>query len=67
MQTTVLLADINDFATMNNIYKQFFTHREPARAAYQVIIFLPILGQGHKLNIYRFVKSFYDLHKAERV
>ena len=35
-QTTVLLADINDFVAMNNIYKTFFTQREPARAAYQV-------------------------------
>ena len=36
LQTTVLLADINDFVAMNNVYKTFFTQREPARAAYQV-------------------------------
>jgi enamine deaminase RidA (YjgF/YER057c/UK114 family) len=32
------LADINDFVAMNNVYKTFFTQREPARAAYQVRI-----------------------------
>ena len=35
-QTTVLLSDINDFVAMNNVYKTFFSQREPARAAYQV-------------------------------
>jgi len=36
VKVTVLLADINDFAAMNNIYKEFFTENFPARAAYQV-------------------------------
>ncbi|XP_062395529.1 2-iminobutanoate/2-iminopropanoate deaminase-like [Sardina pilchardus] len=36
VKTTVLLADINDFANVNEIYKQFFQKSFPARAAYQV-------------------------------
>ncbi|XP_004697520.1 2-iminobutanoate/2-iminopropanoate deaminase [Echinops telfairi] len=36
VKTTVLLADINDFATVNDIYKQYFKSSFPARAAYQV-------------------------------
>lgn len=36
VKTTVLLADINDFAAMNEVYAQFFTAPYPARAAFQV-------------------------------
>ncbi|KAM4581401.1 2-iminobutanoate/2-iminopropanoate deaminase-like [Odontesthes bonariensis] len=36
VKTTVLLADINDFADVNSVYKQFFSANFPARAAYQV-------------------------------
>ncbi|XP_007469983.1 PREDICTED: ribonuclease UK114-like [Lipotes vexillifer] len=36
VKTTVLLADINDFNTVNDIYKQYFQSSFPARAAYQV-------------------------------
>nr|CDJ85636.1 Endoribonuclease L-PSP domain containing protein [Haemonchus contortus]CDJ94089.1 Endoribonuclease L-PSP domain containing protein [Haemonchus contortus] len=36
VKTTVLLADINDFTTVNDIYKEYFTAKFPARAAYQV-------------------------------
>ncbi|KAI1901695.1 hypothetical protein AGOR_G00037040 [Albula goreensis] len=36
VKTTVLLADMNDFNNVNDIYKQFFTSNFPARAAYQV-------------------------------
>lgn len=36
VKTTVLLADINDFVAVNEIYKTFFTSNYPARAAYQV-------------------------------
>ncbi|XP_008321949.1 2-iminobutanoate/2-iminopropanoate deaminase-like [Cynoglossus semilaevis] len=36
VKTTVLLADMNDFTDVNNIYKQFFLTKYPARAAYQV-------------------------------
>jgi len=35
VKTTVLLADINDFTKVNEIYKEFFTSNYPARAAYQ--------------------------------
>ena len=37
VKTTVLLADINDFAAVNEVYTQFFTANYPARAAYQVL------------------------------
>lgn len=36
VKTTVLLADINDFNDVNDIYRQFFQNNFPARAAYQV-------------------------------
>ncbi|XP_030644498.1 2-iminobutanoate/2-iminopropanoate deaminase isoform X1 [Chanos chanos] len=36
VKTTVLLADINDFTSVNDVYKQFFSSNFPARAAYQV-------------------------------
>ncbi|KAK6049043.1 putative endoribonuclease L-PSP [Cooperia oncophora] len=36
VKTTVLLADIKDFTTVNDIYKEYFTTKYPARAAYQV-------------------------------
>ncbi|XP_064196687.1 2-iminobutanoate/2-iminopropanoate deaminase-like isoform X2 [Anguilla rostrata] len=36
VKTTVLLADMNDFTNVNDIYKQFFSRSFPARAAYQV-------------------------------
>ena len=35
VKTTVLLADINDFAAMNEVYAEFFTEPYPARAAFQ--------------------------------
>ncbi|XP_041104684.1 2-iminobutanoate/2-iminopropanoate deaminase isoform X1 [Polyodon spathula] len=36
VKTTVLLADMNDFNGVNDVYKQFFKVNFPARAAYQV-------------------------------
>ena len=36
VKTTVLLADIADFAAMNEVYAEFFTEPYPARAAFQV-------------------------------
>merc|ERR1711994_1236939 len=36
VKTTVLLADINDFKDVNEVYTKFFTDNYPARAAYQV-------------------------------
>jgi 2-iminobutanoate/2-iminopropanoate deaminase len=36
VKTTVLLADINDFSTLNGIYAEFFTSKHPARSTYQV-------------------------------
>ncbi|KAG5271761.1 hypothetical protein AALO_G00183730 [Alosa alosa] len=36
VKTTVLLADINDFVSVNDVYKEFFQKSFPARAAYQV-------------------------------
>ena len=32
----MLLADIGDFAAVNEVYSTFFTSHHPARAAYQV-------------------------------
>ncbi|XP_014676366.1 PREDICTED: ribonuclease UK114-like [Priapulus caudatus] len=36
IKTTVLFADINDFAKVNEVYKKYFTQHCPARVAYQV-------------------------------
>jgi 2-iminobutanoate/2-iminopropanoate deaminase len=36
VKTTVLLADMNDFAKMNEVYARYFTQDMPARAAFQV-------------------------------
>jgi len=36
VKTTVLLADMNHFVQVNNVYKEFFKDKFPARAAYQV-------------------------------
>lgn len=36
IKTSVLLADINDFAKMNEVYASFFTPPYPARSAFAV-------------------------------
>lgn len=36
VKTTVFLADINDFATINAIYAKYFTGETPARSCVQV-------------------------------
>ncbi len=36
VKTTVFLADMNDFAAMNEVYAQFFQEPYPARSAVQV-------------------------------
>ena len=36
VKTTVFLADMNDFAAMNEVYAQFFQEPVPARSAVQV-------------------------------
>jgi 2-iminobutanoate/2-iminopropanoate deaminase len=36
VKTTVFLADIADFAAMNEVYGSFFTDSPPARSAFQV-------------------------------
>ena len=36
VKTTVLLADINEFGAMNEVYGEFFAEPYPARAAFQV-------------------------------
>lgn len=36
VKTTVLMQDMNDFVTMNEIYNHYFSTSKPARAAYQV-------------------------------
>lgn len=36
IKCTVFLADINDFAAVNEVYKEFFDEHKPARSALQV-------------------------------
>ncbi|CAO3632335.1 unnamed protein product [Mucor fragilis] len=36
VKTTVFLRDMNDFATMNEVYASFFPTHQPARSAVQV-------------------------------
>lgn len=47
VKTTVLLADINDFAKMNEVYASFFTPPYPARSAFAV----KDLPKGAKIEI----------------
>ena len=47
VKTTVLLADIAEFAAMNAVYAEFFAQPDPARAAYQVAN----LPKGAKVEI----------------
>ena len=47
VKTTVLLADIKDFAAMNAVYAEFFTGEKPARMCYQVAA----LPMGAKVEI----------------
>lgn len=37
VKSTCLLADMNDFAAMNEVYGSFYPENPPARAAYQVV------------------------------
>ena len=36
VKTTVLMVNLSDFGTMNDVYNQYFGESKPARAAYQV-------------------------------
>jgi 2-iminobutanoate/2-iminopropanoate deaminase len=36
VKTTVFMADMNDFAAMNEVYKEFFGKVPPARSTFQV-------------------------------
>lgn len=47
VKTTVLLADIAEFARMNQVYAEFFAEPYPARAAFQVAA----LPKGAKVEI----------------
>ena len=47
VKVTVLLADINDFAAVNEIYKDFFDAPFPARSAFAVAA----LPKGGKIEI----------------
>lgn len=47
VKTTVLLADIGDFAAMNEVYAEFFSAPYPARAAFQAAA----LPKGAKVEI----------------
>jgi 2-iminobutanoate/2-iminopropanoate deaminase len=40
VKVTVFLADRNDFAGMNNVFKQFFPHEPPARSCFGVELFV---------------------------
>lgn len=47
LKTTVYLADISDFAEMNDVYAQYFSEPYPARAAFQVAA----IPKGAKVEI----------------
>ena len=47
VKVTVLLADINDFAAVNEVYKDFFEAPFPARSAFAVAA----LPKGGKIEI----------------
>jgi 2-iminobutanoate/2-iminopropanoate deaminase len=37
LKTTVFLKDMNDFAAMNDVYREFFPEAPPARSAVEVV------------------------------
>lgn len=43
LKTTIYLADINDFAIVNEVYLSYFTHSYPARSVFEVAN-LPLSG-----------------------
>lgn len=47
VKTTVFLSDINDFATVNKIYGEYFKEPYPARSCFQVAV----LPMGAKVEI----------------
>jgi len=47
VKVTVLMTDLGEFSTMNEVYKEFFTSMHPARAAYQVVA----LPKGSEVEI----------------
>ena len=47
VKTTVFLTDLNDFATMNSVYSEFFPDAPPARSTIQVAA----LPKGAKVEI----------------
>jgi len=46
VKCTVILSDMNDFSTMNKVYRTFFTHNKPARTT-----FAANLVSGYKIEI----------------
>ena len=64
VKTTVLLADINDFAAVNEVYKTFFRSNYPARAAYQVQT-AETVGSGVEKS--KNVKKSGNFHKGRGV
>merc|ERR1712212_357497 len=60
VKTTVLLADVNDFAAVNEVYTKFFTANYPARAAYQAAA----LPRGARVEI-EAVAVVGDIHTVE--
>jgi 2-iminobutanoate/2-iminopropanoate deaminase len=46
-KTTVFMADLGEFARMNAVYAEFFTHHPPARSAVQAAA----LPRGAKIEI----------------
>ncbi len=41
MKTTIFLADIGDFAKMNEVYTEFFGNQKPARTTVEASLALP--------------------------
>ena len=58
-----MLADIGDFAAVNEVYSTFFTSHHPARAAYQV----PHLPAGiYNYNIFNIYNAAYQVAALPR-
>ncbi|XP_029447633.1 2-iminobutanoate/2-iminopropanoate deaminase-like isoform X1 [Rhinatrema bivittatum] len=62
VKTTILLADINDFSGVNEVYKQFFQSNFPARAAYQVAA----LPKTRNPNIQKFLSNTFSALNSRR-
>lgn len=56
------MADMKDFAVVNEVYKKYFTERYPARTSFQVL-FLLLFAFKNSISVFFFFFYTYNLYK----